>query len=140
MAQALSSLCDRGEMLKEIFSLAMQDRKLEDVVDATTGQILRAELVRQPRALAMEYFRNKNVYSKKPRAEAIKRTGKPPITVKWVDVNKGDDTKPNYRSTLVARDIRSPGEDSIFAPTPPPDALRTILNLATASGLWAPKR
>ena len=31
--------------------------------------------------------------------------GKPPISVKWVDVNKGDDLNPNYRSRLVAREI-----------------------------------
>ena len=56
--------------------------------------------------------------------------GKAPITVKWVDVNKGDDSNPNYRSRLVAREIRLPGEGSIFAPAPPLEALRTILSLA----------
>ena len=124
------------EHLQELFSMAMQDRKLEDVVDATTGQILRAELVRQARALEMEYFRNKKVYSKKPMAEAIKRTGKPPITVKWVDVNKGDDSHPNYRGRLVAREIRKKWEDSIVAPTPPLEALRTLLSIAATKGFW----
>ena len=39
-----------------------------------------------------------------PHDEARARTGKPPITVKWVDVNKGDDASPDYRSRLVARE------------------------------------
>ena len=93
----------------EALSMAMKDRKLGDVVDATTGQILRGELVRQARAQEMEYFTSKNVYTKRPRAEAIKPTGKPPISVKWVDTNKGDDTDPNYRSRLVARNQEEVG-------------------------------
>ena len=62
--------------------------------------------------------------------EARRVTGKPPITVRWVDVNKGDNTNPNVRSRLVARQIRQAGEDAIFAPTPPLEALRSILSLA----------
>ena len=75
-------------------SAALHERGLGDIVDATTGQILRGELVRQARAVEMDYFSARNVYEKRPRAEAIKRTGKPPITVKWVDVNKGDGQTP----------------------------------------------
>ena len=52
------------------------------------------------------------------------------MTVRWVDVNKGDDQNPNVRSRLVARQIRNPGTDAIFAPTPPLEALRTALSLA----------
>ena len=65
-------------------------------------------------------------------AEARRATGKPSITVRWVDVNKGDNTNPNIRSRLVARQIRQAGEDAIFAPTPPLEALRSsILSMAT---------
>ena len=56
--------------------------------------------------------------------------GTKPITVKWVDVNKGDDFEPNYRSRLVAREIRKHGEKLIFASTPPLESLLTILSLA----------
>ena len=66
----------------------------------------------------------------KPRSEARQRQGKPPITVRWVDVNKGDDITPNYRSRLVAREIRRHGEEPIFAPTPPLESLRTVLSFA----------
>ena len=40
------------------------------------------------------------------REECLINTGKNPISVRWVDINKGDDATPNYRSRLVARDIR----------------------------------
>ena len=56
--------------------------------------------------------------------------GKPPISVRWVEVNKGDDENPNYRSRLVAREIRMVGEDAIFAPTPPLESLRMVLSYA----------
>ena len=59
------------------------------MVDATTGLILRDELLKKARELEMDYFRDKDVYEKRPRAEALERTGKPPITVKWVDTSKG---------------------------------------------------
>ena len=53
-----------------------------------------------------------------------------------MDVNKGDDKDPNYRSRLVAKDIRKKWEDSIFASTPPLEALRTILSATATKGFW----
>ena len=50
----------------------------------------------------MEYFTNKEVWVKCPIQEAFDRLGKKPISVRWVDVNKGDDSEPNYRSRLAA--------------------------------------
>ena len=99
--------------------------------DAITGQPLDPTLVKAARAKELEYFATKGVWHYRPRSEALARMGKPPITVKWVDVNKGDDIEPNYRSRLVAREIRRPGEDSIFAPTPPLESLRTVISLAS---------
>ena len=99
--------------------------------DATSGQVLDPILVKEARRKELQYFESKCVWHKRPRAEAYSKTGKPPVTVKWVDVNKGDDIHPSYRSRLVAREIRRPGEDSIFAPTPPLESLRTVMSMAT---------
>ena len=98
--------------------------------DDLTGQILDSKLVREARQKELDFFEAKNVWLRRPFEEARRRTGKPPITVRWVDVNKGDDVNPNVRSRLVARQIRQPGEEAIFAPTPPLESLRTILSLA----------
>ena len=76
-------------------------------IDATTGQVLDERFVRKARLEEMVYFRDKNVYTKVPREESFKHTGKPPIEVKWVDVNKGDDEAHNYWSRLVAKDFLS---------------------------------
>ena len=98
--------------------------------DDLTGQPLDPKLVREARQKELDFFEAKKVWQKRAFEEARRRTGKPPITVRWVDVNKGDDVNPNIRSRLVARQIRQPGEEAIFAPTPPLESLRTILSLA----------
>ena len=63
--------------------------------------------------------------------EARRVMGRTPISVRWVETNKGDDENPNIRSRLVAREIRPAGQDAIFAPTPPLISLRTILTMAS---------
>ena len=42
--------------------------------------------------------------------ECWQATGRPPITLKWVDGNKDDDVHENYRSRLVAREVKSQGQ------------------------------
>ena len=119
-------------------AFAVGTAKAKVYVDAVTGQPLVKELVMAARAKELSYFDEKGVWRKRPREEAFQRTGKGPITVRWIDVNKGDDDEPNYRSRLVAREIRKNGEDPIFAPTPPLESLRRsshwrLLTLARTS-------
>ena len=38
--------------------------------------------------------------------EEIKKTGKKPIGSRWVDINKGDEVNSDYRSRLVAKEIK----------------------------------
>ena len=109
--------------------------------DDVTGQPLRDDLVREARLTELKYFNSKGVWEKRPRAEARQRTGKGAISVRWVDVNKGDDLNPRYRSRLVARQLKAHDRSgaSFFAPTPPLEALRTVLSLAaTTVGTWRP--
>ena len=48
-----------------MLSSALKEKGLGDIVDATTGQILRGELVKKARELEMQYFRDKDVYQKR---------------------------------------------------------------------------
>ena len=98
-----------------------------------TGQPLPPDLCRKARALELDYFKEKEVWQVRQISEALRRTGRPPITVRWVEVNKGDDQCPKIRSRLVAREIRLKGEEAIFAPTPPLESLRMVLSHATTS-------
>ena len=45
-------------------------------------------------------------------------------------MNKGDDLNPNVRLRFVATQIQQAGEEAIFAPTPPLEALRSIISMA----------
>ena len=58
------------------------------------------------------------LYDKVPINECKRATGKMPITVRWIDINKGDNEKPNYRSRLVARELNTHKRDDLFAATP----------------------
>ncbi len=109
--------------------------------DDITGQVLQDDLVREARAKELKYFHDKGVWTKRPKNEAHQRTGRKAISVRWVDVNKGDDINPRYRSRLVARQLKAHDRSgaSFFAPTPPLEALRTVISM-TASTLpnWKP--
>ena len=59
------------------------------------------------------------VYVKVPIQRCVAETGKPPIKVRWIDINKGDAEKSNYRSRSVAKEIREAHsiDANIFAQT-----------------------
>ena len=61
-------------------------------------------------------------------------TGKAPIGCKWVDVNKGDEQNPEYRSRLVATEVKKDKREDLFAATPPLEGLRFLLSLAMTAG------
>ncbi len=111
--------------------------------DDLTGQPLIDHFVLEARRQELAYFMSKGVWIKRPRGEAARRTGRPPISVRWVDVNKGDDQNPKYRSRLVARQLKvlDKSGESFFSPTPPLEALRAVLSGATTSTeSWRPIR
>ena len=128
--------CSQGEMGINVVYEDVNDDVMkmqhddDNFYDDITGQPLDASLVREARRRELEYFESKNVWKLCDVEQARKLTGRRPITVRWVDVNKGDDAEPKIRSRLVARELRAPGTESIFAPTPPLEALRTVLSLA----------
>ena len=65
--------------------------------------------------------------------ECVEETGRPPISTKWVDVNKGTVQNQIIRSRLVARDFRVKGESDrsdLFAAMPPLEAKRMLFRMA----------
>ena len=129
------------EMLSGAFGISRHERYIDDL----TGQQLPEKLCREARAVELDYFREKEVWAVRKVGEALKRTGRPPITVRCVEVNEGDDLHPRIRSRLVAREIRMHGQDTIFAPTPPLESLRMVLSHAATrlpgekTKIWEPE-
>ena len=60
----------------------------ERFVDDITGQPLDPELCRIARRKEIEYFQSKGVWDMRRVQEAWAKTGRPPISVRWVEVNK----------------------------------------------------
>jgi len=109
--------------------------------DDLTGQVLRDDLVKKARAAELAYFHSKKVWKMVPKTQARSVSGRAPISVRWVDVNKGDDVHTNYRSRLVARQLKATDTSgkSYFAPAPPLEALRTVISMAmTRAGTHQP--
>ncbi len=95
--------------------------------DAISGELMIKELVEEGREVEMETFRQHGVYVKVPIEECWKETGKEPVGVKWVDTNKGDTKKPEYRCKLVAKEIKKDKREDLFAATPPLEAKRILV-------------
>ena len=98
-----------GEQPRQSQWLLKMSWKGEDFVDDLTGLPLPPDLCRAARKKELDYFESKGVWELRSVNEARKRMGRAPISVRWVETNKGDDQNPNIRSRLVAREIRTQG-------------------------------
>ena len=101
--------------------------------DDVTGMPLDWGKVRGAREEELAYVRGKSVWSKVPRAEAV-RQGAKVIQTRWIDINKGDDDNPVYRSRFVAKEFNDGTTGGLFAGTPPLEALRYLVHRAATVG------
>ena len=104
----------------------------KEFFDDTSGSTLKHSLAVEARKTEMRFFKKMKVYTKVPRAEAI-REGHNVITTKWIDVNKGDEKTPNYRSRLVGRELKLDNRLDLFAATPPLESLRMLCSICASS-------
>jgi hypothetical protein len=102
--------------------------------DDVSGKELDPEKVREARVEEMKEFVKHTVYEKVPIAQCWSRTGKKPIGVRWVDINKGDQRNPKYRSRLVAMEFNVGKREDLFAATPPVEAKKLLMSLAMTEG------
>ena len=72
---------------------------------------------------------------KVPISECHQNTGKSPIKVKWIDITKGDEVNKEYRSRLVAKEIKRDKRDDLFAATPPLEAKKMLFSAAVTAGI-----
>ena len=98
----------------------------DDVKDAWLDK----EEVIKARKLELEFFRKMGVYRKVPVSES---RGHKVITTRWVDTNKGDAEKWDYRSRLVGRELKQDNRLDLFAPTPPLEVLKALVSYCAKS-------
>ena len=84
----------------------------------------------------MTQFRKHEVYEKVREEVCWAVTGKAPIGSRWIDINKGDESNPDYRSRLVAQQIKHHSKDkNRFAATPPLEAQKLVFSMAVTEGV-----
>ena len=103
-----------------------------EAFDDVKGGNLPVALVRTARQEEMQFVRDREIFEYRPTAECVQKTGRPPVGVKWIDTNNGDDTHPLVRSRLVAMEFRRPWIAKWFAATPPIAAVRVLFVIAAA--------
>ena len=91
--------------------------------DDVSGEPLDTEGVLQARKEELVEVHKHGVYKKVPISQCLERTGKPPIGTRWVDINKGDNVHPEFRSRVVGQEIKVDKRDDLFAATPPLEAM-----------------
>ena len=85
----------------------------------------------------MQYAEKKPVWQKIQRSLAKER-GRKIVKSRWIDINKGDDVNPNYRSRMVGKEFNNGETEGLFAATPPLESLKLILSWA-ATGDISPR-
>ena len=109
------------------------DKEMELAWDDVSGAEPNPSAMGKPRAEEIEYVRKMHLCTKVLIDECYARTGRAPIIVRWVGLNKGDLTNPNDRSRLVARYINTRKGDELFAGAPQLEPLKNIWSI-NASG------
>ncbi len=102
--------------------------------DDVKGGELKTKEVKMARKEEVTYMKGRRIWDERPIEECVKRTGKKPITVRWVDTNKGTKEEQEIRSRLVARDVKAKdgNRDDLFASTPPLEGLRMLCSKAVS--------
>ena len=107
----------------------LTDQGSDMAYDDVTGMPLNRRKVEAARREEIQYVRDKKVWTKIPRAEA-QRQGYKIIKTRWIDINKGDDENPVYRSRFVAKEFNTGEVAGLFAGTPPLEAVRYLVHEA----------
>ena len=112
-----------------------------EAVDDVSGQEIPVGLVKEARKEEVDFMVGRNIWTPVPVEECWRSTGKGPVSVRWVDTNKGGPGEMVVRSRLVARDFKGNDKDrdDLFAETPPLEAKRMLLSRAATrrdDGRW----
>ena len=96
--------------------------------DDVSGEERSPAEVKEARDKEMQYIEEKGVWRVVSRQEAEKREVKI-VQTRWIDIDKGDKTHPNYRSRLVAKELQDGDQEGLFASTPPLEALKLLISM-----------
>ena len=96
-ARILESMSDEVSEISDI------EEPWKNYCDDISGKELNPSLVRAAREEELKVVDEMGAWEVRTIAECLEVTGKKPVKVRWVDVNKGDDESPNVRCRIVAQ-------------------------------------
>ena len=109
--------------------------------DDVNGGWLQAKMVREAREEEMVWMRRREVFEPCDESVCWQTTGRGPLRCRCVDTNKGESQKANYRSRLVAMEIKKAKKpedqlsaSELFSSTPPLEAVRLLCSLMITLG------
>ena len=125
---------DPWDLVRKAHTEGKEDQ-VDDGREVAWGDVndieLPVELVRAARREEMDHMKGK-IFKVVKKSEAWEKTGRAPISTKWVDTDKTHGTgKPLVRSRWVARDFKNPnekGREDLFSATPPLELLRVMIS------------
>ena len=101
--------------------------------DDVNGGWLPAALVCEARREEIRWDHQHGLWEKKPNEGCWGNTGRAPISLRWVDTNKGSDDKPIVRSRLVAREMKARTKEltarEVFSAMPPLEGMKLLCSL-----------
>ncbi|CAK0863719.1 unnamed protein product, partial [Prorocentrum cordatum] len=116
-----------------------RDALKPEFYDDRAGALLGAEMVRSARRSEMDFMAQRGVWTYASDEDCYRELGRKPLSVRWVDVDKGDSIRPDCRSRLVAQETMAQnataghGVGAVFAAAPPLECLRLVCSLVMSS-------
>ena len=115
------------------------EEEADEFFDNISGAKLDGNSVRLGRAEELKIIDEMKVWEVVPIKACYDATGRRPISVRWVDINKGDENEPEIRCRLVARELKLYQlRDDVFSATPPMIMVLFLLSLAMTNIPWLP--
>jgi hypothetical protein len=105
----------------------------EQYFDERTGCELDPKLALKAKREEITFMKSLGLFDETDEVECWLRTGKAPISTRWVVINKGTAECPDIRCRLVARDFKPKGDNQrgdLFAAMPPLEAKKMLFRMA----------
>eukprot|EP00971_Amphidinium_carterae_P223569 4435830-Amphidinium_carterae.3 len=102
---------------------------MEQYWDDVSGGFLDPVKVRKARQLEIDEVHLHEIYTKVPLEDCWCDTDKPPITLRWLDTNKGDHVNEKGKNVDLTA-------EELFENTPPTEMLKFLLSIAI-SKIWS---
>ena len=121
--------------IRDVVIDAIGPSHAESFFDQYTGLELEGNHVRTARQDELSFAESLQAWEVRPKSEALHRMGRQPYGTRWIDCNKGDAARPEYRSRLVVQETRKsstiPLDDiaSVTSSTPPLEVIRLFCSL-----------